>query len=136
MFAKAAPEIMALAQHVIPPARPSDSASQAVDIEALVAAGGEAAVRAWAHDYACSLVAETLRQPGQVDPDASLTALGLDSMMAIEVRRHLNDIASIELPVEDLLAGITVRQLAQTIADLALKGGSAPPYREYVETEL
>jgi acyl transferase domain-containing protein/NAD(P)-dependent dehydrogenase (short-subunit alcohol dehydrogenase family)/acyl carrier protein len=136
-FAGAAPEVSALAERLVPTGRSPGASAEKVDLDAILEAQGEAGVREWAHSSTRSLVASILRQqPEEIDPDASLNALGLDSLMAMELRRHFTTAASIDVPMEDLLAGTSLTRLADTIADLALEGAAAPDPRSYVETEL
>ena len=61
----------------------------------------------------------------QVDPESPLTALGLDSLMAVEMMVALETDFSLQLPVVKLLQGMSVRGLT----DLALErlGTPAPP---------
>lgn len=47
-----------------------------------------------------------------VDPDVALTAVGLDSLRAVELRQVVRDALAVELPLEALLAGATPTQLA------------------------
>ncbi|MHA0286052.1 type I polyketide synthase [Mycobacterium sp. C3-094] len=50
-----------------------------------------------------------------VEPDAMLDDLGLDSMMAMEFRVRINTMFSIDLPVLEILRGVTVNSLAARI---------------------
>ena len=50
-----------------------------------------------------------------VEPDAMLDDLGLDSMMAMEFRVRINTMFSIDLPVLEILRGVSVNSLAARI---------------------
>ncbi|MBX7450701.1 SDR family NAD(P)-dependent oxidoreductase [Mycolicibacterium sp. 3033] len=50
-----------------------------------------------------------------VEPDAMLDDLGLDSMMAMEFRVRINTMFSIDLPVLEILRGVSVNSLATRI---------------------
>ncbi|TRW78344.1 type I polyketide synthase [Mycolicibacterium sp. 018/SC-01/001] len=50
-----------------------------------------------------------------VEPDVMLDDLGLDSMMAMEFRVRINSMFSIDLPVLEILRGVTVNSLAARI---------------------
>lgn len=50
-----------------------------------------------------------------VEPDTMLDDLGLDSMMAMEFRVRINTMFSIDLPVLEILRGVTVNSLAARI---------------------
>lgn len=53
--------------------------------------------------------------PESVTTSDSLTAFGMDSMMALEVRNRVQGMLEIDVPVLDLLHGTTIGQLALTL---------------------
>jgi acyl transferase domain-containing protein/thioesterase domain-containing protein/acyl carrier protein len=53
----------------------------------------------------------------EIDVAAPLTAIGIDSLMALELKNNLETKLAITLPMGKLLAGPTVRSLAQAAAD-------------------
>ncbi|GLV53919.1 polyketide synthase [Dictyobacter sp. S3.2.2.5] len=62
------------------------------------------------------LVARVLQlDPSQFSGQEALTSLGMDSMMAIELKHRIAASVKIDMPVLELLQGITVAQLATRI---------------------
>lgn len=53
--------------------------------------------------------------PSDIDPEVMLDDLGLDSMMAMEFRVRVNSMFSIDLPVLEILRGVSVNSLAARI---------------------
>ena len=71
------------------------------------------------------IVATVLGLPAdQVDADASLMDLGMDSLMGVELAMAFKEKAGIELPVTGLGAGTTVRSLARDVV-VRVRGGEA-----------
>ena len=77
-----------------------------------------------AHSDRLAVVTEHVRQTvagvfdcaaTDVDPDVMLDDLGLDSMMAMEFRVRVNTAFSIDLPVLEILRGVSVNSLAARI---------------------
>ncbi len=66
--------------------------------------------------------------PADIERDAMLDEIGLDSMMAMDFRVRINTTFSIDLPVLEILRGVSVNSLATRIlAELsALHGQPAP----------
>jgi len=59
-----------------------------------------------------------------IGPDDALDDIGLDSMMAMDFRVRLNAMFAVDLPLLELLRGVSVNSLATRIlADLELAGG-------------
>lgn len=68
--------------------------------------------------------------PGDVDADETLDHLGLDSLMAMEFRVRINAMFAIDLPVLEILRGVSVNSLAaRVLGELQLPDGGAPPDR-------
>ncbi len=64
----------------------------------------------------------------RIAPDAQLNHLGLDSIMAIELKSAVETKLGVELPISALLAGPTVAELADMLlASLNDAGNAAPP---------
>jgi acyl transferase domain-containing protein len=70
--------------------------------------------------YAAECVAIVARMsPAAIDPDQQLRALGIDSLMTLEVRDHLDRTFGLTLSSASVLSRPTVRQLASLIAERA-----------------
>jgi acyl carrier protein len=86
-------------------------------LEELAASPGAArppALAAWLRTQ----VGEVLRlPPGRVPGDAALTALGLDSMMAVELRERVRRALGVHLPLLDFFGGATVESLVGGLLD-------------------
>ncbi|HEX4959260.1 MAG TPA: amino acid adenylation domain-containing protein [Thermoanaerobaculia bacterium] len=54
--------------------------------------------------------------PDRVDADLPLTALGLDSLAAVELKQTLEETAGFSLSLTDLLEGMTLRELERRVA--------------------
>jgi acyl carrier protein len=66
-----------------------------------------------------------------VGSDDILNDIGLDSMMAMDFRARINAVFAIELPVLELLRGVSVNSLAARIlADVQLAGVDPPAVAE------
>ncbi len=69
-------------------------------------------------DYIRARVAEVLRlDVGALDPGERIGTLGLDSLMALELRSRVEADTGISIPVVQLLQGPSVRELATELAD-------------------
>jgi acyl carrier protein len=62
--------------------------------------------------------------PARIDPDQPLTTLGIDSLMAIELKNGIESSLSVNLPMAKFLEGPSAQQLAQLVMDLMPKSGS------------
>jgi nonribosomal peptide synthetase protein BlmVI len=89
-------------------------------------AGGAAhdAVTALADDIAGLLELP----PGSVGPDQPLTALGLDSLRAMRVQQLLTETRGVQPPLEELLGGASVRDLAGLAPRTAPEPAPAGPH--------
>ncbi|HWL69678.1 MAG TPA: SDR family NAD(P)-dependent oxidoreductase [Geminicoccus sp.] len=68
-------------------------------------------------DDVASIVARVLGRP--VEPDRPLTAYGLDSLMAVDLRNRLNRRFGASLQLADILSGIDLAGLDRRLAELA-----------------
>jgi acyl transferase domain-containing protein/acyl carrier protein len=65
--------------------------------------------------------------PADIDPGAMLDDIGLDSMMAMEFRVRINATFSIDVPVLEILRGVSVNSLSERIlTELHAVHGDAP----------
>lgn len=65
--------------------------------------------------------------PADIDPGAMLDDIGLDSMMAMEFRARINATFSIDVPVLEILRGVSVNSLSERIlAELHAIHGDVP----------
>ena len=51
-------------------------------------------------------------QPDRLDRNAPLTTLGVDSLIAVEIRNRIRDYRGVDIALADLLGGISLNQLA------------------------
>lgn len=74
--------------------------------------------------YLRQMLAARLGMPEtEIDPDVSLTALGLDSLLAVEVRGTIRRDLAIDLPLAGLLDADAFQNLADALLD-RLRGGA------------
>ncbi|OBF13777.1 type I polyketide synthase [Mycobacterium sp. ACS4331] len=73
---------------------------------------------------------------GDIEPDDILDDIGLDSMMAMDFRVRINTVFSIDLPVLEILRGVSVNSLsARILAELhAIHGQAAPVAEDHAPT--
>ncbi len=53
----------------------------------------------------------------RVDPNKSITHLGLDSIMAIELKNNLENKYKVAIPIAELIKGISVKEIAKIITE-------------------
>lgn len=84
------------------------------------------------------LVARVLQMDGaQLNPQESLTSLGLDSMMAIEIKHRIEASLKVDVSVLELLQEITIARLAvRVLASLRLEEETATEEVESSMTEI
>ncbi|MFF7651759.1 acyltransferase domain-containing protein [Streptomyces sp. NPDC007983] len=78
-----------------------------------------------AHTAAC-VAAVARMSPSAIDPEQPLRAVGIDSLMTLEVRNRLQDVFGVELSSASVLKRPTVRQLSLLLSEQAgipLAGG-------------
>ncbi len=77
---------------------------------------GDSAARPIA-DVVCTQLAATLQlgDPALIDPRASLIDLGLDSLLALDLRKRLRRTVGCSAPVAQMLGGITVNELIEAV---------------------
>lgn len=90
-----------------------DAAASLIDILAATPDADRAAVIA---EHVRGIVAAVFDcAPTDIEPDDMLDDIGLDSMMAMEFRVRINTMFSIDLPVLEILRGVSVNSLAHRI---------------------
>jgi acyl carrier protein len=68
--------------------------------------------------YVCEQVARVLGlPPSQVDPQQPLTNLGLDSLMAVELKNRISTDLRVDVPMVKFLQGFTAAQAATLLLD-------------------
>lgn len=101
------------------------------------AGGGPAERRALLVTFVHNEVARVLGfTPASLDPNASLVELGLDSLMAVQLRNTLRSQLAADLPVKELLEGPTVVQLADVLADVLDRAAPAEPAADWEDGAL
>ncbi len=69
-------------------------------------------------DWLRRVFAATARiDPERVDPDLPLSASGLDSLAAVELKQTVEEAAGVSLPLADLLEGMTLRDLERRVSE-------------------
>jgi amino acid adenylation domain-containing protein len=77
------------------------------------------------------LVAHTLgAEPDGVDCGIPLTALGIDSLMALEIRARLEKVYGLTLSVVAIISGPSIEGLAQSLGEFLDSGPTTPPIAE------
>jgi acyl carrier protein len=81
-----------------------------------------------------AVVAGVLRlNPDQVDLDAPLNTLGLDSLMAIEIKNNIDASLGVSLPLVRFLDGPNIAQLAARVLEELALSESASKFDEVLE---
>jgi mycobactin polyketide synthetase MbtD len=62
-----------------------------------------------------------------IDPSASLIDLGVDSLLALDLRKRLRRTVGSSVPVARMLGGITVHELIDALGAGSTNGPTAPP---------
>jgi NADPH:quinone reductase-like Zn-dependent oxidoreductase/SAM-dependent methyltransferase/acyl carrier protein len=97
----------------------SDSVEQSVDIRQQLASATDEERRALLMQYLRATTASVLglHSSEQIDPHQGLVGMGLDSLMAIELRNHVQQQLEIELSVTTYLQNRSIVQLAQQLEE-------------------
>jgi len=77
--------------------------------------------------------------PGEIDRHASFTDLGVDSLMAVELKNRIRHDVGVDLPLVKLLEGPSIAQLAGLVSahlKLAELSGVAPSGTDVMEIEI
>jgi amino acid adenylation domain-containing protein len=62
----------------------------------------------------------------RLDPERALTGLGLDSLVAVELKNAVEDEVGVALPIAGLLEGMSLREAALRIVDPVVEGATEP----------
>ena len=83
------------------------------------------------------LVASILRMPaGRIASDVPLTAMGLDSLMALELRTRCRDEYGADIPAVEFVRDLTVAQLVERIAVASAKDAPSEVARDLATEEM
>ena len=104
--------------------RPAAAGPWAATIRA--ASGGDrpALVGSLLHDKLARVLGMS---PDRLDGDKPLLQLGIDSLMAVELRNWLESELRVDLPIVELMRSPCVSGLAEQLAERLEAGGNAPP---------
>ena len=103
---------------------PSAAAGESSPREAMLAAPPQAR-RELVEGYLRERLSRVLGVPSEkLDAQQSLNDLGIDSLMAVELRNHVQAHLSVTIPMAKLMQDPTLAQLAQVVLDQL---GSSPP---------
>lgn len=84
--------------------------------------------RAMLQAYFLEQIARVMElEADRIDPDQPMNTLGLDSLMAIELKNGIESSLSISLPMAKFLEGPSASQLAEMVVDLLAAGETARP---------
>ena len=119
-------------QHVASDSDVEAAATTNLDLEALLMIPATARAAALTADLRRRVARMVSLAPEQIEPAQPITAVGLDSLMAIELQHEVEDSLALSLPLTRLLAGPTLIQLA---ADL-LAQVETPPLTDHRGPEL
>ena len=106
--------------------------------EPFVGLPGKRASQAASVDAVRQIAGAILRlPPDSVDPDLPLTAMGLDSLMAIELRSACSEAFHVDVPVADLIRDLTVTGIVARIdREAGSRVAPAAPAAEPLELPL
>jgi acyl carrier protein len=108
-----------------------------INLAALIAGKPDGEARRLVADLVAGEVARILRLPQkEVDLDRPLSELGMDSLMALELRMCLEGKFGIELPLVAITAVNNLRDLAGRILQSIQSGGSEPDDGSAADREL
>jgi acyl transferase domain-containing protein/NADPH:quinone reductase-like Zn-dependent oxidoreductase/short-subunit dehydrogenase/aryl carrier-like protein len=117
-------------QRIVEPEKPARGASEAVatDVAPRLVAASSAERPALVVEFLTEQLVRVLAvdRATRFRTDQSLMELGLDSLMAMELRNRVQGAVKVRLSVADLLAGQTIEQLTiKILASMNLEGGAA-----------
>ncbi|WP_395022682.1 acyl carrier protein [Dongia sp.] len=99
----------------------SEAGPESVDLVGLLRDLSPDAVRTTLVELVSEQVGLVLRIPAdRLDPDKSVFDLGMDSLMAMELRLSIEERFAIDLPAMALAEGLTITRLAERIRDRLL----------------
>lgn len=119
-----------LAALVGTPGAPTAFASAARDTGAARGARSEPAIAARIEQLrllVARYAASVSGQPSRLDPDRPLSAYGLDSLSTVELHADLEAALGVGVPIALLLSGVSLRDLAIALADVAVDAKTHAP---------
>ena len=104
--------------------RSAEGRSLLEELQATPAAKRAERIVAWVGEFLAQISGQ---DASDIDAGASLSRLGIDSLMANQLLLWLQTSFKVEIPLVRLMQGPTVRELAEDIAQRALLGASPAP---------
>jgi len=113
-------------QAVTKPSAPGQSPDPVPLREAIMAAGADQRLQLL-KSYVCEQLSKALGlSPIELDVQAPLSSLGLDSLMALELKNRFETQLDVTLPLSIFLGGPSIVQVTRTLNDLFDDGGCRP----------
>lgn len=86
------------------------------DLRDLLLRAGESDRRVLLHERLDRHISRILGLSGKrLDPETSITAMGMDSLMAVDLHRFIEDSLGADVPVMSILQGLSISELARAI---------------------
>ncbi|NET54732.1 MAG: methyltransferase [Symploca sp. SIO2E6] len=83
--------------------------------------------RAWLESYFTTQIAHILNKTqAEIEVDKTFNMIGLDSLLAVELRNMVQNDLGIDVEITDLMAGVTISSLATKVSELLLETDLEP----------
>lgn len=116
-----------LEQHVAPPAGHRPDAADEIDLRRRLEQAPAARRERMLADFVAGLVARVMRcSSAELEPGRPLMELGLDSLMAVELRKQLARAAGFPIPASLVFRYPTIAAIAGHLAEKLAPAGDAP----------